>query len=135
MWKLDNYYQKRLVISQKCSVLHLCINYFNDKNRTWIHPGSFSFLSNSLPGLSAHCRFFYSILFIKNTKTKDNMANLWCCLLDEYFDYYFHSRLLIWISLHSSSIGMVCWFNYYMPTSFFPQTYSDNGWLQSTVLN
>ena len=29
---------------------------------------------------------------------------------------------------------MVCWFNYHVSTSFFPQTYSDNGLLQSTIL-
>ena len=53
------------------------------KNRTRNQP-----VSNTLLGLWTHCRFFYSILFIKNTRAKDNMANLWRCLLVEYFDYY-----------------------------------------------
>ena len=100
------------------------------KNRTRNQP-----VSNTLLGLSTHCRFFYSILFIKNTKAKDNIANLWRCLLDDDFDYYFHSRLWMWTIIHSSSISMVCWFIYHMPTSFFPQTYSDNGWLQPAILN
>ena len=75
-----------------------------------------------------------SILFIKNTRAKDNIVNFWRCLLDEDLDYYFHARLWMWTIIHSSRIGMVWWFNYHMSSSFFPQTYSDNGWLQSAIL-
>ena len=98
-------------------------------NRTRNQP-----VSNTLLGLSTHCRFFYSILFIKNTRAKDNIVNFWRCLLDEDLDYYFHARLWMWTIIHSSRIGMVWWFNYHMSSSFFPQTYSDNGWSQSAIL-
>ena len=98
------------------------------KNRTRNHP-----VSNTLLGLSTHCWIFlrFSLSRILELRIIWLIFDVACSRI---FRYYFHSRVLIWTSVHPSSIGMECWFNYHMPTSFFPQTYSDNGWSQPAIL-